>query len=132
MASQQAQAVGLNGFAVDIHSTFATTTKNDAIPGLTKRRLPEYTSASEESLTTYDVFAPLRPQPCGLPLRRRATRSEGIVRSGSQGLYVTKPSNMDSTLSLAIRGLRMGRSAGNFRYKITSMKLKRLYPRLES
>ena len=49
-----------------------------------------------------------RPHPCGLPLRGRATLREGIVRAGSQGLHVKRNSDADSSLNLAIRGLRMG------------------------
>jgi len=46
--------------------------------------------------------------PTGCPYRGRATLREGIAREGSQGPRVTQPGDTDSTLNLAVRGLRMG------------------------
>ncbi len=68
-------------------AAFATTTKIDTIPGLTRRRQQEYSSASEESLTTNDTFAPpsaLRAAPSGTGYAPRRYRESRLPRRACQ------------------------------------------------
>ena len=58
-----------------------------------------------------DAVAALRPRPSGPPLRERATLRDGIMKRRLVGRRNTEQGTAGSTLSLPIRGLRLGAGA---------------------